>query len=107
MSHQQMRVSALGVYRMKGKSKSSGNDYDMAKLIMTKPFEHFANANMVRSGFGLTTAELDMEPEAVNRCSTIHFPCEVDLEIGVRVSDFGRLESIITGVRPVSVKAAA
>lgn len=104
---QQMRVNALGVYRMKGKSKTSGNDYDMAKLVMTKPFEQFANANMVRTGFGLTVAELDMEPDAVNRCATLQFPCEVDLEIGARISDFGKLESIITAVRPVPAAAAA
>lgn len=102
-----MRVHALGVYQMTGISKKSGNPYNMAKLVIQVPVEVMANATMKRVGYGYGSKELDLEPEALVKFSQFQFPCDLDLEVGSRVSSFG-LEAIITGAaKPVPVQRAA
>lgn len=100
-----MRVHALGVYRMNGTSKKSGNAYDMAKLVIQVPVEVVANQNMKRIGYGYDSKELDLEAESINKFAQFQFPCDLDLEIGSRVSAFG-LEAIVTGAK-AALKAAA
>lgn len=102
-----MRVHALGVYQMTGISKKSGQPYNMAKLVIQVPCEVVANANMKRSGFGYSAKELDLEPEALPKFSQFQFPCELEVEVGSRVSSFG-LEAIVTGAtKPVPMARAA
>lgn len=102
-----MRVHALGVYQMTGVSKKSGQPYNMAKLVIQVPCEVVANANMKRLGFGYGSKELDLEPEALQKFSQFQFPCDLDVEVGSRVSSFG-LEAIITGAsKPVPMARAA
>lgn len=102
-----MRVNCLGVYQMTGISKKSGQPYNMAKLVIQVPCEVVANANMKRLGFGFGAKELDLSPDALPKFSGFQFPCELDLEVGSRVSSFG-LEAIITGAaRPAPVARAA
>lgn len=96
-----MRVKALGVYRMTGISKKSGNSYDMAKLVIQVPCEIVATQTMKRIGHGFSAKELDLEVDALDKFAQFQFPCELDVEVGSRVSSFG-LEAIITGAtRPV------
>jgi hypothetical protein len=100
-----MRVHALGVYRMNGTSKKSGNAYDMAKLVIQVPVEIVATQTMKRVGHGYGAKELDLEPEALAKFGQFSYPCDLDLEIGSRVSAFG-LEAVVIGAK-VAVKAAA
>lgn len=100
-----MRVHALGVYRMTGTSQKSGNAYDMGKLVIQVPVEVVATKNMKRVGYGYGSKELDLEVESLQKFSQFQFPCDLDLEIGSRVSSFG-LEAIVTGAK-AALKAAA
>jgi len=103
-----MRVVAYGAYRMKGKSAKSGNDYDMAKLVIRAPVENVQKANMQMMGYGSVTKELDMEIDALQKFN-FDFPregLELDLEIGSTI-EFGRLKAIIVGCKKVpAIKAA-
>ena len=101
-----MRVKALGAYRMTGVAKASGKPYDMGKLIISVPVENMAQPNMTRVGYGTTTNELDVEPEAIVNFN-FQYPCELDLEVGQQIQ-FGRLQAIITGAKVAEkLKAAA
>lgn len=100
-----MRVKALGAYRMTGTAKASGKPYDMGKLVIQVPVENMAMAKMQRVGYGSTTNELDVLPEAIAKFN-FHFPCELDLEVDQQLQ-FGRLQAIIVGAKVVlAVKVA-
>lgn len=103
-----MRVTALGAYFMKGTAKASGKAYDMAKLVIRTPIEIVASPTMQRGGYGNTTTELDVEPEALKKFAFDYPPegLELDLEIGSQVQ-FGRLQAIIVGCKRVSPLKAA
>lgn len=102
-----MRVHALGVYRMTGTSKKSGNAYDMAKLVIQVPVEVVAMQSMKRVGYGYGAKELDLDVDCLAKFGAFQFPCDLDLEIGSRVSSFG-LEAIVTGAtKPVPMQRAA
>jgi hypothetical protein len=103
-----MRVTAFGAYRMKGKSAKTGNDYDMAKLVIRAPVENVVKPNMQMMGYGFVTKELDLEVEALSKFN-FNFPpegIEIDLIVGSTI-EFGRLKAIITGCTKVpAIKAA-
>lgn len=103
-----MRVTVRGAYTMKGTSKKSGNAYDMCYLVIETKQESVANANMTRVGLGYDSKELEMETGAFERLSRagVTFPVQADLVVGAKVG-FRGLESIITEVNPVALKAAA
>ncbi|WP_301103119.1 hypothetical protein [Propionivibrio sp.] len=100
-----MRVKALGAYRMTGIAKASGKAYDMGKLVIEVPVENMATPKMTRVGYGSTTNELDVAPESVAKFN-FHYPLELDLEVD-QVIQFGSLQAIIVGARPVAVVKAA
>lgn len=103
-----LRVTALGAVHSKGKAKNTGNPFDMAQLLYTRRIEHFANANMVRTGYGFEASEMQLAPEAINKFSGFDFPCELDLEIGTQLNRFGKLEAVVIGAKAVPpLKAAA
>ncbi len=90
-----MRVLARGAYRGTGVGKASGKAYDMGKLIVEIPVENVSMPNMNRFGFGMTVAELDIEPECVVNFD-FPYPCELELETANKMQ-FGRLQTVITG----------
>lgn len=103
-----MRVTVRGAYTMSGTSKKSGNQYAMCYLVIETKQESVANANMQRIGFGFDSKELEMEPSAFERLtkSGAVAPFLADIEVGAKVG-FRGLESVIVGVNPVQLKAAA
>lgn len=97
-----MRVRARGAYTMKGTSSKTGNAYDMYNLVIEVPQETVGRPKMTRVGIGLDQKELEMEPEcfAEIQAMGLHWPLELDLEVGHRVG-FSGLQSVIRKVHPV------
>jgi len=103
-----MRVTVRGAYTMQGTSKKSGNQYAMCYLVIETKQESVANATMQRVGFGYDSKELELETGAFERLTKSGAVCPfiADIEVGAKVG-FRGLESIITGVSPVQLKASA
>lgn len=106
-----MRVQVRGAYTMKGTAKKTGNAYDMCRLVIEKPQETTATANMKRVGIGKDQQEFDMTQAAFDKLQELgltpgQFPIPCDLVIGSKIG-FRGLESIIEEVKPVPVAKAA
>ena len=97
-----MRVFAKGAYRMNGVAKTSGKPYDMGKLVIEVPIENVKMPNMNREGFGFTSLELDVEPEAIKNFA-FPFPCYLDIEVAQKLQ-FGKIQSLIIGGKLVDLK---
>lgn len=101
-----MKLQVLGVKRMKGIAKATGNEYDMCSLFALAPVETVRNANMQISGFGYEAAEMRLDPQIIDRFEKMRFPVMLTLETDARAY-MGKIESVVVGFTQESnVKAA-
>ncbi len=102
-----MRAIVIGVKRMSGIGKESGNSYDMARLICIAPIDAVNNASLRIEGFGFEPAEIELAPEAIGQFAGIKFPAELELKEEARARR-GQFVMYIVGLeRPVVAKAVA
>lgn len=102
-----MKAQVLGVKRMSGIAKESGNEFDMASLTIILPIEEVNTKKIRVSGFGYEVAEMVLEPEAVQKFAGFKFPCALDLEVEL-VNYRGKATQIVTGTStPVPVRSAS
>jgi hypothetical protein len=76
---EKMELNVIGVFRMAGKSKESGNPYDFAQLLYLKPIEPVANANMTLRGFGFEVSKVDLSNEALEKFGQLTFPARIEV----------------------------
>lgn len=69
-----MRVHAIGVVRLSGKSRNTGNDYDFAQLYYLRTIETRTGANSTADGAGQEQASLDISLLAFPKFKNISFP---------------------------------
>ena len=103
-----MKVTLIGVKRMKGIGKDSGNPYDITRAICLAPIENMSGEKMTITGFGFEVAEVSLDPEALPAFGALKFPCQVKLEMEPRPYR-GKLEMFVVGfeqLQPAQVKAA-
>lgn len=93
-----MRVHAIGVKRMSGKAKATGNPFDFSQLTVLKPIEVAASERFSVQGYGYETSDIDVDNEILPSCAGIKFPCQVDLSVETRPGRKG-LRSVVTGIK--------
>jgi hypothetical protein len=93
-----MQALVLGIVHRRGVSKKSGQAYDFATLLTLRPVQPVATEKFTQTGHGFEVVEAKADPAAVASFAGIKFPGMVDLETDSRVSQFGELELVVTGV---------
>lgn len=101
-----MRVQAIGVKRMRGVGKESGREFDFTQLTILKAIENASKERFSLQGYGYETSEIDVENEALPQFAGVQFPATLDLIVDTKPGRKG-LRSIIVGIKPAPVKAAA
>lgn len=97
-----MRVKAIGVIGMKGKSKGTGNEYDFVQLIVSTEVEQVATANMRKTGFGFECHDIDIKPDLLKKFATVPgWPADLELIIEQAVDRHG-IKSVVADFKVVA-----
>lgn len=91
-----MRVKAIGVMRMKGIGKQSGQPYDFAQLMYLRPVEVFTKDNLSITGIGYEVSKLDLQIEAMHKFNDIKFPADLDITLE-QIPDRRGIRSVVSG----------
>lgn len=101
-----MQVQAIGVFRMTGTSKETGNPYDFAQLLYLKPIEPVAKEKLQIRGFGYEVAKCDLSNDALEKFNQVHFPARIELVTDTVPARNG-FRTIVVGFTPAAVAKAA
>jgi hypothetical protein len=101
-----MFATVVGVRRVAGTAKASGNKFDLCRVLVLRPLECFANATVNVDAHGFEATELVLDEKALQSFKSLKFPAQVNLTIDARVGRQG-LESVVIGHEPVKNLAAA
>lgn len=91
-----MKIQVLGVKRMHGTAKESGNQFDMASLFAVLPIEQVSGAKFSVEGFGYEVGEMPLEPSAIKQFENFKFPILLELTLDA-VLYKGKITQIVTG----------
>ena len=102
-----MKIQVLGVKRMTGTAKESGNPFDMGALLVIVPIENISNGKITIIGYGYETGEMLLDPECIKQFESFKYPCALELTLEI-VNYRGKISQIVTGTstQPV-VKSVA
>lgn len=95
-----MKTQVLGVKRMSGIGRDSGNEYDMASLFVIVPIENVNRDNLKIVGYGYETGELQIQPEAIKQFENFKYPCPLELTLEPILYK-GKISQIVTGTTSV------
>ena len=100
-----MRATVIGVKRMSGIGKESGKNFDFAQVEILRPMEVSSTPKFTLVGYGYETSRIDLSLESLDRFRDVRFPATLELIVDTVPGRQG-LRSVVTGFRPVDVKAA-
>ena len=100
-----MKTTVLGVKRIEGTAKVSGNPFDMCRLFCMVPIEQASGKTKV-SGFGYELGEMELLPESLASFASVKFPAQLDLMVEQKFM-FGEFKSFVTGLLAAPVVKAA
>lgn len=99
-----MRVQAIGVKRMSGIGKETGNPFDFAQIEILRPMENAAKGKFKLEGYGYETLRIDLSNDAIHKFAEVRFPASIDLVIDTIPGRQG-LRSVVVGfTRAVDTK---
>lgn len=98
-----MKLTVLGVKNISGNAKETGNPFTISRLIAITPIEMVNQKNVQISGHGFEVAELELDPDSLNKFAGLKFPISLDLETDSKAIR-GKFETVVTGfVQPAKV----
>lgn len=100
-----MKLTVLGVKRIQGLAKASGNPFDMCRLMAMVPIDVTSGEKLTVTGHGFELAELELDPAAMGQFAGLKFPTTLDLSTDSRPFR-GKFETVVTGFLAPAVKAA-
>ena len=101
-----MKIQVLGVKRIKGIAKATGNEFDMCHVYGMVPIEAGGGGKVVVSGFGFEVAEMRLDPECLPEFAKVKLPALLDLKTDM-TPFMGKFETIVIGFEVVpAVKGA-
>lgn len=91
-----MKMTVLGVKRIEGTAKATGNPFDMCRVHCVVPIEVSSGKTRV-SGYGFEQGEMELDPAALLKFEGLHFPLQLELQVEQRFV-YGEFRSIVVGV---------
>lgn len=103
-----MKLTVLGVKRVQGTAKATGQPFDMCRLIAMVAIESGGGKSVSVTGHGYEVAEINLEVAAMGQFAGVKFPQQLELLTDSRPFR-GQFETVVTGfVPPVAgVRAAS
>ena len=95
-----MKIQVLGVKRMSGTAKESGNPFEMATLLAIVPIENVSGSKFSVQGYGYEFGEMLLEPDCIKQFESFKFPCALELSMEL-VNYRGKISQIVTGTSTV------
>lgn len=92
-----MKANVVGVRRMAGTAKTSGNAYDMCNITLLVPVEVVNTPKMQINGAGFGVMELPLDPASLPQFMNLKFPASVELVTEPRPRG-GKVETVVTGL---------
>lgn len=102
-----MFATVIGVRFMAGKSKKSGNEFEMVRALVLRPVESFKRSDLDVQALGFEAVEVPLSQKGFEQMKTAKFPLQCELSIEQTIGR-GGVESVITGYQaPAPLKSAA
>lgn len=94
-----MQATVVGVKRVKGIAKNSGNPFDMSRLLLLSPIESVAQEKFQVAGAGFEVSEVPLDVSALPLFMGVAYPAKLDLIVEPRPFR-GGFETVVTGIQP-------
>jgi hypothetical protein len=91
-----MKIQVLGVKRIKGTSKKTGNDFDMCFLYGMVPVQVGGSDAVKITGHGFEVAQMELDPEALEAFKSVNFPAQLELQTDSRPF-MGEFKTVVCG----------
>lgn len=101
-----MDVMVIGVVRMSGKSKETGNPYDFTTLHYLKPVDPVGKESFQLRGYGYEVSKAEVINDAFERFSQLVYPCRVELIVDT-VPGRNGFRLMVIGFKPAQNSKAA
>ena len=102
-----MKVTVIGVMRMRGVGKESRQPYDFAQALILSPIENRNSEKFSVVGLGYEVGKLDLRNESLHLFNDVRFPAQLELEIE-HVADRRGMKPVVVGFKAIKpVQAAA
>jgi len=96
-----MKLTVVGIQRITGKAKATGNPFDMCNVMALEPVENFSKDTLTIQGHGFKVQEYSCDHSLLNELAGMKFPTSLDVTFDHKPRG-GRVEAVISGL----VKAA-
>lgn len=94
-----MKMTVIGVKRVKGDKSKAGNPFDILSVFVLVPVETVTNDKVQITGAGSEMAEVPLDEEALPKFLDLKYPLQLDLNMDSRPR-FGKFESVCIGFTP-------
>jgi hypothetical protein len=101
-----MKMTTIGVKRVKGDKSKAGNPFDILSVFVLVPVEQVTNDKVQITGAGSEMAEVPLDEAALQRFLDLKYPVVLDLQMDSRPR-FGKFESVCVGYVVVPQTKAA
>lgn len=91
-----MQAIAIGLSKMSGTSKGSGNQYEMHRLTIIIPNKSVTSAKFNKIGFGYEPMDLAVAESAFPKFQSVSFPCRIELTMDHEPRG-GKVEAVVAG----------
>lgn len=96
-----MKTQVLGVKRMHGIAKESGNPFDMASIFVIVPIEPTKSEKFSIEGHGYEVGEMPLEPDVIKQFENFKYPCALELTLEP-VLYKGKISQVVVGTSTVA-----
>lgn len=91
-----MQAIAIGLSKMAGTSKGTGNQYEMHRLTIIIPNKNVSSAKFNKFGLGFEPMDLPVAESAFAKLGSITYPCRIDLTMD-HEPRAGKVEAVVAG----------
>lgn len=91
-----MQAIAIGLSKLNGKAKSTGNPFEMHKLTILVASENVSSAAFNKFSLGYEAMDLDVDLAAFPKFAQLTYPCSMNIEID-QLPRGGKLQAMVVG----------
>jgi len=91
-----MQAIAIGLSKMAGTSKGTGNQYEMHRLTIIIANKNVSSAKFNKVGLGYEPMDLPVAEVAFPKLQSLIFPCRIDLTMDHEPRG-GKVEAVVAG----------